>query len=322
MCKTTRPALRCDARAGRLTAAAALVAAAVSSWAADAPLGLTAEVGVSRSSSSSPLFRFSPDGALVRLDGRTRLSGALFDVALSGQRDWQLADEWRPSVALRADRSWSRQAPDLQFGQVSLDATMRRPLGAGMAGVGMTMQRLWAGGRAFRTVPGVRLDWTRGFGTGSHGMLAYEQARYRHTGEFNDLDARVQQLSANARISQPWAGVTGLDLDMGWRREDNQRGLPDLSGLGRHLRVGLDRDLGGWTFSTALMVNRATYREGLDGLLPARREWSLSLEAAASLDLGEGRSVRVQALWARNRARPSLYDNRYRSVGMGYATPW
>jgi hypothetical protein len=310
------------ARRGRFMAATAWAVAAVSSWAAEGPSGLTAEVGVSRASSSSPVFRFSPDGALVRLEGRNQLSGTLFEVALSGQRDWQLADEWRPSVALRADRSWSRQAPDLQFGQVSLDAALRRPLGAGMAGVGLTMQRLWAGGRAFRTVPGVRLDWARGFGTGSHGMLAYERARYRHTAEFNDLDARVQQVSANARISQPWAGVTGLDLDMGWRREDNQRGLPDQSGLGRHLRLGLDRDLGGWTFSTALMVNRATYREGIDELLPARREWSLSLEAAASLDLGEGRSVRVQALWARNRARPALYDNRYRSFGMGYATPW
>lgn len=316
------PVLRRKARSSHLMAAAALAVAALSSWATDVPSGLTAEVGVSRSSSSSPVFRFSPDGALVRLDGRNRLSGTLFEMSLSGQRDWQLADEWRPSVALRADRSWSRQAPDLQFGQVSLDATMRRPLGAGMAGVGLTMQRLWAGGRAFRTVPGVRLDWTRGFGPGSHGMLAYELARYRHTGEFTDFDARVQQVSANARISEPWAGVTGLDIDMGWRREDNQRGLPDLSGLGRHLRVGLDRDLGGWTFSTALMVNRATYRAGIDELLPARRERSVSVEAGASLELGEGRSVRMQALWARNRARPSLYDNRYRSFGMGYATPW
>ena len=322
MCKATRHGPRRAVRAGRLTVAAALVAATFSLWAADTPSGLTAEVGVSRSSSSSPLFRFSPDGALVRLDGRNRLSGTLFEVALSGQRDWQLADEWRPSVALRADRSWSRQAPDLQFGQVALDATMRRPLGLGMAGVGLTMQRLWAGGRAFRTVPGVRLDWTRGFGPGSHGMVAYERASYRHTQAYFDLDARVQQVSANARISEPWAGVSGLDIDMGWRREDNQRGLPDLSGLGRHLRVGLDRDLGGWTFSTALMVNRATYRAGIDDLLPARREWSVSLEAGVSLELGEGRSVRMQALWARNRARPSLYDNRYRSFGMGYATPW
>lgn len=306
-------------------ASAAVTAADVSLPAAAAPPGLTVDVGLSRAASSSPLYRFSPDGALVRLDGRSRLSGSVLDLAVSGQRDWALADEWRPSLALRADRSLSRQAPDLQIGQLSLDATLRRPLGMGMVGVGLTVQRLWVADRAFRATRGVHLDWTRGLGEGSHLMLAYDRARYRHPGEpggFVDLNAAVQQVSANARIDRPWPGVDGVDLDIGWRREDNQRGLPDLSLLARHLRVGLDRERGSWTFSTAWMLSRAHYRAGLGEVLPARRELALSVETAASLALGDGRSLRLQALWARNRARPALYDNRYRSVGMGYSTPW
>lgn len=304
-----------------LTAAAALPTL-TSAAQGEAPATWNASVGLTRASSSSPLYRFAPDGALVLLDGRSRLSGTLLDVSLSGQHDWALANDWRPAVSARLDSSLSRQARDLEFGQLSLDASLRRMLTAGTVGFGVSLQRLWVSRQAFRDVPGVHLDWTQALGTGSHLMLGYDRARYHHAGDFVDLDARVQQGSAGVHVAEPLPGVSALDLQLGWRREDNRRRLADLSHLGRYLRLAADQDHGRWSFSAALTVSRSHYRAGLEDLLPARHEQSLSLELGASVDLAPGRTLALQAQWSRNRARPALYDNLYRSVGLSHATSW
>lgn len=282
----------------------------------------TAELGLSRASSSSPLFRFSPEGTLVLLPGRSRLAGTLLDGSLSGQREWVLGSDWRPSVSVRVDNSVSRQARDLQFGQLSVDGSVRRSMALGTAGIGVTLQRLWVAGQSFRDVPGFHLDATRALGIGSHVMLGYDRARYRHSGEFVDLDALVQQVSGGGRVANPLPGVSGLDVQAGWRREDNRRGLQDLSLLGRYLRLSADHDRGPWSFNVALTVNRSHYRASLDEVLPARREQSLSVEIGASVDLSDGQTLKMQAQWSRNRARPALFDNRYRSFGVGLASAW
>ena len=291
---------------------------------ADGPsrLGLDAEFGLSRATSSSPLYRFSPEGALVRLDGRTRLSGTLFDTSVSGQHEAALAGDWRGSVSGRLHNTFSRQARDLEFGLLSTDIAVRHPLAGGVAGLGLSWQRLWVAREEFRLARTWQVDWVRPFDGGSYLLLAWEQARQRHGVEFADLDGAVQQLSVNGRLEKPGAGLAGIDVQAGWRREANGRNLPELSHHGRFVRVALDRDQGLMHYTSALMVNVARYKAALTEDLQPRRERTLALELSAAADLGGDRSVKVYAQWSSNRAQPALFDNVYRQIGVGYVAAW
>jgi hypothetical protein len=313
-------------RSARLCAWAfgATLTAASAFAATDAPprLGVEAEIGLSRASSSSPLYRFAPDGALVRLDGRARLAGALLDTSLSGQHEAALAGDWRGSVSGRVHHTGSRQARDLEFGQMGTDLALRHPVAGGVAGIGWSWQKLWVAGEDFRRAATWQLDWVRPFDGGSYLMLAFERARQRHGADFTDLDGVVGQLSASGRIEDPGAGLAGIDVQAGWRRESNRRELPELSHRGRFLRVALDRDQGVMRFTGALMVHAARYKAALaDGLQP-RRERAVAVEFSATADLGDERSVKVHAQWSRNRAQPALFDNVYRQFGVGYLVGW
>ena len=314
-----RPLARLSAWAFGATLAAASALAAPE---APARLGIDAEIGISRASSTSPLYRFSPEGALVRLDGRTRLAGSMLNAAVSGQHEAALAGDWRWSVSGRAHNSLSRQARDLEFGLLGTDVALRHPVAGGVAGIGWSWQHLWVARDDFRRATAWQLDWVRPFEGGSYLMLAFERARQRHAADFGDLDGVVGQLSVNGRIEAPGAGLAGIDVQAGWRRESNRRDLPELSHRGRFLRVALDRDQGVMRFTGALMINTARYKAALmDGLAP-RRERAVALELSATADLGDERSVKVHAQWARNRAQPALFDNVYRQFGVDYLTGW
>lgn len=286
------------------------------------PLGVEAEFGLSRATSSSPLYRFSPDGALVRLDGRTRLAGTLLDAGISGQHEAALIGDWRASVSGRVHDSRSSRARDLEFGQLGTDLAVRHPWAGGLAGIGWSWQRLWVAREDFRRSAGWQLDWVRPFDGGSYLLLAFERARLRHGTDFSDLDGVVRQWSASGRIEQPGAGLAGIDVQAGLRHENNLRGLADLSHRGRFARVSLDRDQGALRFTGALMVNTARYRAALAEGLEPRRERTVSVELSALADLGGGHGVKVHAQWSRNRAQPALFDNLYRQVGVGFVTGW
>lgn len=303
---------------------AALLAAGSSSAASDPSWrsSFDAEIGLARASSTSPLFRFSPEGSLVRLDGRTRLSGTLLQASLSGQYEAALAGDWRWSASSRADSISSRQARDLEFGQVGFDLALRRPLAGGVVGIGGSWQHLWVAREDFRQALAWQLDWVRPFDSGSYVLLVLEQSQQRHGRDFIDLDGVVRQLSVNGRIADPGAGLAGIDVQAGWRRELNRRELPELSLDGRFVRLALDKDLGTTRIAGAMMLHAARYHAPLLEGLQRRREHTVAVEFSAVVDLGDDRSVKLQGQWSRNRAQPTLFDNTYRQFGIGFASSW
>ncbi len=283
------------------------------------------EAGLGHEANSSPLFRFSPEGELIYLPGRQRLAGAYASAAVGLQGDHALGDDWRWNPSLRLDARHAPRAQDLNLAQLGADSMWRRPVGAWVLGLGAGLQRLWVGGAPFRRAASWQADATWAAPEGRLLHVALERAQLRHPGALAELDGRATLLSINARQDVNWPGVDTLDLMVGVRREHNRHGYADLNHHAEHLRVGFEGARGDWSWDLGLMLQRARYREGLDGpegLWPARRDRGLSLTGGLAWAFAPGWDWRLNGTWARNRAQPALYANRLRGLQLSLAGRW
>lgn len=314
-----------------LLAAAAAGGCGVTSAKADDPATATAapdptpsvevELSTGHQSSSSPLFRFDPDGALVYLPGDGRLSGffrrAQLGLAGSGEQG-----SWFFSASARADLTRVGGARGLDLDRWSGSLSAHHALAGGTAGIGVDADRIDVAGRAFRQSRSLLLDWTVARPGQGHVAWSLQLGRHRHAGDYADLDARVVQASVHWRVERPLAGVDAVEAMGGIGRERNRWGYDDLDNRSGWARVALEREAAGVDWSVAAMAQRARFDAGLGELLPARRDRGFSLEVGAAWTPMPGSTLRLSALQARNRARPALYANTYREIGLSWAARW
>lgn len=318
----TRQALGLLAFAVALFAPSAAVAQAASHTADAANGAVQIELGIGHESNDAPLFRFSPEGALVYLPGHSRLAGALVQAALSRSWDMPLTGDWQWHVDGRLDTRQAPRASDLDFSQLQANTFVRHPLAGGTAGVGLSLQQLWVARARFQRQAAIQLDWTW-VGTGDRLVyLNLEAARPRHVAEWRDLDGSVLQASVNLRQGVSWPGVQDLDLMGGVRRDRNRHGYADLDHHGAYLRGAIEGGRGRLSWDIALMLQATTYRAALDESLPARREHSRTWSLGLGWQLEPGCDLRLNLTAARNHARPALYDNHLHSALLSMATVW
>ena len=283
---------------------------------------LSVELGAGSERLSSPLIRLSPDGTLVFVDGLTRIDGSFRRVVVSGVRDVPLGDSTRMTVGGRLDEKSSPDAPDLGFRFASLDAIVRRPAGGGTLGIGPSLQRIWVAGRHFRDVAALHVDWTRVEPERGYTAWVAELGTNRHRGVHADLDGNVLAVSTHRKSKQPFPWLDGLDFDAGVRREVNANGFADLASRSAWARVSADRRFAGATWSVGAMLQRAWFDAALFDDTPARRDRYRLLDAAVEIELAPRRTLRVEAIDARNSSTLALYENRYRLVGVTLTLGW
>lgn len=283
---------------------------------------LRLHLGMGYEDSSSPLIRVSDDGALIFVDGLMRLAGSYANFAVDGMSDREAALDGRLSLSGRFEWKHSEQAPDLDFGQGLVDLTWHIPSRLGSLGLGTSIQRMWVAGGRFRDVLGFHADWTQAEPDGSHWIMLLDAARNRHPDEYADLDSQVWGISLHRHAVKPIPGVAALDLEAGLSRERNAHGYQDLSSHSGFMRIGVDQEWRGLTFSLGLTGILSRYDEALLDGVPARRDRFVAWDFGFGADYGKGHSWQVEAMLARNRANSDLYDNRYRQIGLNWSLAW
>lgn len=268
----------------------------------DDALRIEAEWGVGHESSSSPLLRLSPDGALVAVDGLTRLSGRVTRASANASGDWPLAGPLRLGLG---------------------DVALRAPLAGGMVGVGASRLALSVAGHSFRRADAVHVDWSGALAPSQQLSLRVEASRYRHAADVSDLDAEVGSASGTWRWTPGHPALDSLELGWGLRRERNRRGLPELSNRSAYGSVALGwAGLLGAQWTATVMLQRARFDSGLFDGDPARRDRFVSLDLSAEWALTDAAQLIAGVGYARNRARPVIYDNRHRQSSLALAGHW
>ncbi|MBL8488078.1 MAG: hypothetical protein JNK22_13405 [Rhodocyclaceae bacterium] len=276
------------------------------------------EVSFGHEALSSPLFRLSDTGALVRLPGLLRLSGNYVRVGAGGMALFPApSGQW--SAAGRVDWKTAPAARDLDFGNVSGELMWREALGDGQAGIGISRQRMAVAGSPFRTATAAQADWTRATDDGGHWVLLSALARQRHDRDA-ELDGTVASLALQRHLPEPLQWVDALDLEAAIARERTR--FPDLSSRTAFLRLSADRRWLGIDWSAGFSLQRAAFDAALLPGLPVRRDRGTLLEFSAALAAGRFGNLRLEIQDGRNRSNVPVYDNRYRNLSLTLAHSW
>lgn len=283
---------------------------------------LSVELGYGHESQSSPLFRVTPEGALVRLEGFDRLAGAHHHGGISGFADWPIGTESR--LSLGADIHYKR-APGvraLDFATASLNPMLRTPAAGGFFGIGPNLQQIDVAGERFRSVRGWHADWVLADLAGSNWMLFLDRGRNRHQGDLVDLDSTATLFMLKRRHVEPLPGLDAIDLEFAVGRERNDRGFAELANRNAFLRASVDRKQWGIGWSVGVSRQAAVFDDTALPGLPRRRDRATTLELGAVYEVAPGHTIKLEATGATNRSNQELYENRYRRVSLAYATNW
>ncbi len=315
------PAGRGLRRLAALAAALALPALAEVST-PPATSGVAVEVGFGHESQTSPLFRVSPEGTLIRMEGVDRLAGAHYQGSLSGFADFPVGPDWR--LALGGDIRYKR-APGVQaldFAMASVNPMLRTALAGGFFGIGPNLQRTDVAGERFRSVRGWHADWAAADLAGNNWQLFLDRGTNRHWGDLIDLDSTATLFMVRRRQVEPLPGIDAIDVEAAVGRERNDRGFAELSNRYAFLRVSLDRRQWGVGWSLGMSWQTDAFDDTALPGLPARRDRSTTLEFAAAYEIAPGHTLKFEATGATNRANLELYENRYRQFSLAYGTSW
>lgn len=276
------------------------------------------DVSIGRESLSSPLFRLSDAGALVRIPGLRGLSGNYIRIGAGGMAVLPMpAGQW--SASGRLDWKTAPAARDLDFANVGGDLMWRQGLGDGQVGIGLGRQHMAVAGNAFRTATAVQADWTLPSADGGHWVLLSALTGQRHARD-TELDGAVTSLALQRHLPAPQSRVDALDVEMAFTRDRTR--FDDLSSRTGFLRLSADRRWLGVDWSLGVSLQRAAFDASLLPSLPIRRDRGATLEFSASLPVGTHGSLRLDVQEGRNRSNVPLYDNRYRNLSVTFARPW
>lgn len=280
-------------------------------------LRLHAELGVGHESQQAPLFQVTPESAVIYLDGVQRLAGS--HVRARAQLDWQVPLSQGRGFNLQADVQAKRATTQrsLDFYVASLQPMWHMPLAGASVGAGVNFQNTGVAGSAFRNTQAFTLHWTRPVAEGLWAVIG-DWSRYRHPGQFADLDAQARSVVVQRRWEHPWTGTDGMQLSAVLGRERNRRGFAELSQRSLLLSASVDGVWRGldWTLRASHLAAR------FDGVVfadqPQRSDRMAMLDASLAWPLGDRQELRLEANLLSNRSSVKLFQNRYRQWSLSW----
>lgn len=286
-----------------------------------APVEVNTEVGVGSEAQTSPLFRLSPVGTPIYLEGLQRMRSE--HMTSSAGVNW-LSE---PSKALNfsvAANALVKHAPtqsDFDFSLLAAQPTMHWALPGWSVGTGPTWQSLRVAGRRFRDTPGWQVSITRPQDQDLLNLVA-ERGRYRHSAEWQDLDARATTTLLQWQRSFKSSPVESTQLTLHFAQESNLQGLDELSHRSRALQWGADGQWAGLSWAVLGSWQRSRFAaSAFDGEAP-RRDRSWTLDMSISQPLNTRHALKFGFSHSRNHSTVPLYDQRYRQLTCSLTSRW
>lgn len=280
------------------------------------------QLGLGHESSTSPFLSLSDDGQFLTRNGNVRNAGVYRRGVLSGMGDVALGQAllgW----SLHLDHKQFPTSPSLDFSAAMGHLTLGVPVGAGVTvGTSLSQQNLRVAGALFRNTRTWSVNTSLGQPDGGVWVADLGFSTHRHPDTYVDMDARVVSTSVHRRQPVSVWGVQALDINVGYDREHNERGLTDLSQRRVYARIAAERKTGPWTWTLGFMVARTRFDDSaLPGMAP-RQDRLVSWDLGLAWDLGRGQTLALDLASATSRANSNLFDNRYRNAMLSWSVGW
>jgi hypothetical protein len=289
--------------------------------AAAAAAEINTEMGLGSEAQSSPLFRLSPVGTPIYLEGLQRLRSE--HLMASASLNW-LFEPWQTvhvSVAASAMGKRAPKQPDFDFSVLSAQPTMHWALEGLSLGTGPSWQSIRVAGRRFRDTPGWQISITRPQDQDLLNLIV-ERGHYRHSSEWQDLNAQATTALLQWQRSFKNSPVETAQLMLHFGQDSNLHGLDELSQRSRALQWGADGQVAGLSWGFLGSWQRSRFRaSAFEGDAP-RRDRSWTLDASISRQLDTKHALKVGLSHSRNHSSVALYDQRYRQLTCSITSHW
>jgi hypothetical protein len=280
------------------------------------------QFGLGHESSTSPFLSLSDDGQFLTRNGNVRSAGVYQRGVLSGMGDMALGEAllgW----SVHLDHKQFPASPALDFSAAMGHLTLGVPVGAGVTvGASLSQQNLRVAGALFRNTRTWSVNTSLGQPDGGIWVADLGFSKHRHPDTYTDMDARVVSASVHRRQPVSLWGVKALDINVGYDREHNERGLTDLSQRRVYARVSAEHKAGPRTWTLGWMVARTRFDDSaLPGMAP-RQDRLVSWDLGLAWYLGGGQTLALDLASATSRDNNGLFDNRYRNVMVSWSMAW
>ncbi len=272
------------------------------------------ELSRGHESYQSPLVQISDNGALVRLDGISQLSGDISRLSVSGGHNYRLSSSTMLLLSSNMQDSRSANAPDLDFRTLSFDSVISMQAMGGSLGFGPGMQWISVSGQLFRQRNALHVDWTvaeidQGF---SSYMLEY--GVNKHAEQFRDFNGISTLGVYHRQFAKPIQGITEASIEIGASREHNTQQAPSMSNTLYYSRLTMDWEALFLNWSVSWTHQRSRFDAPLLVGMRARRDLFNSLDFSAIHALRPQTSLRLDLSYFHNKANSALYESRYRGT--------
>ncbi len=295
----------------------------VSYWhaATAAPAEVNTEVGIGSETQSSPLFRLSSLGTPIYLGGLQRLRSE--HLTASTSMNWLSEPSKAVHVSMAAS-AMVKHAParsDFDLTLLTVQPTLHWALAGLSLGTGPNWQGIGVSGRHFRATPGWQVSMSLPQDENLLTLLM-ERGRYRHTSEWQDLDAHATTALLQWQRTFKGGSVETAQLTLHAGQESNLHGLAELSQHSRALQWGADGQLAGLNWSFLGSWQRSRFRASVfEGEAP-RRDRSWTLDMAITKPLDSRHALKFSFSHSRNHSSVPLYDQRYRQLSCSVTSRW
>ena len=217
----------------------------------------------------------------------------------------------------------SPEAPDLNFSSAMGDLSWAMPIAEAMSvSGGLGVQRMWVADSHFRDALSMHVDWSLGQPDGGYWVVSSGVTQNRHPVDYTDLDGQVMSVSLHRRQPISGFGLDGIDLELGYDREENAQGNADLSQRRAYLRFGVESKVGKATGSLGVSVAKTRYDASLFPGEAPRRERMLACDLGVEWEVAPGETWALDATYAVNKANSEMFNNRYRNVMLTWSHAW
>jgi len=286
-----------------------------------APAEVNTEVGIGSEAQTSPLFQVSPIGTPIYLEGLQRLRNK--HLTASAGVHWLSEPGQSVHVSVAASAMFKRAPshPDFDFTMWSAQPTLHWTLAGWGLGAGPSWQRIGVAGRRFRDTPGWQVSVSRPDDDDLLTLVA-ERGRYRHSAEWQDLDAQATTALLQWQRSFKSSPVETTQLTLHFAQESNLQGLDELSHRSRALQWGADGQWAGLSWAVLGSWQRSRFAaSAFDGEAPRRdRSWTLDMSISQPLDTRH--ALKFGFSHSRNHSTVPLYDQRYRQLTCSLTSRW
>lgn len=276
------------------------------------PSVVRAEVGHGHEHYSSPLVRFSDEGPLFRIEGRTILAGDYQRVAVNGSTGINISDRLSLQTSGGFEDKRFPIAKDLDFRLYSVDPLLRWQLENNHSvGFGPGLQRIDVVRRHFRNRQSWQSDWTYINPDSGYVTVVIDYGRNRHAEEFKDLDSTSGLLLMRRQFLNPVRFLNEVAIEAGLGKETNLNQLHELSSRQQYARISTEWDTWALKWGGSFIVQKARFKAASLDELPIRQDVFSALDISCEYSLSKDVFLRIDVSRANNRANSALFESRF-----------